>query len=90
MISWDEDKRLLVLKKRNIDFRDLEKLYYLPYLEDQKNDEPEQYRIVGRVGERYLTFIVEYDEDELGELTWVVTAWESTEKEIQSYEQEIS
>jgi uncharacterized DUF497 family protein len=89
MISWDEDKKALVLNKRGIDFADLEKLLYSPYVEDQKNDDPEQYRIVGKVGERYLTFIVEYEEDELGELIWVVTAWESTQEEREDYEQEI-
>ena len=89
MISWDEEKRQLVLKKRGIDFAELERLLFSPYVEDQKNDDPEQYRIVGKVGERYLTFIVEYEADELGELIWVVTAWESTQQEREGYEQEI-
>ncbi len=89
MISWDEDKRELVLKKREIDFGDLEELLLSPYIEDQKNDDQEQYRVVGKVGERYLTFIVEYEEDELGELIWVVTAWNSTQQEREAYEQEL-
>lgn len=36
------------------------------------------------------TFIVEYREDPLGELMWVVTAWKSTGVERQTYEKEIS
>jgi len=91
-ISWDESKREKVLKERGIDFGELEELLCSPYVEDQKNDDPEQYRIVGCIGDRFLTFIVEYDEDDEGleELIWVVTAWESTTAERRSYEQEIS
>lgn len=89
MISWDEAKRQLVLQKRGVDFADLERLLHNAYIEDQKSDDPEQYRIVGRVEGRFLTFVVEYLEDELGELTWVVTGWDSTPQEREAYEQEI-
>jgi len=65
-ISCDESKREKVLKERGIDFRELEELLCSPYVEDQKNDDPEQYRIVGCIGDRFLTFIVEYDEDDEG------------------------
>ena len=89
MLGWDEDKRQLILQKRGIDFTELEELLKNPYLEDQKNDDPEQYRIIGQTGGRFLTFVVEYFEDELGELTWIVTAWNSTPQERKDYEQEI-
>lgn len=88
-IRWDENKRRLVLKKRAIDFAALEDLFCLPYLEDQSRDEPEQYRIIGFSSGRLTTVIVEYREDELGELVWVVTAWKSTAQEERAYEQEI-
>ncbi len=87
-IKWDEKKRLFVLKKRNIDFALLEELFCLPYIEDQRNDDLEQYRVIGFAGGRLVTFIVEYREDELGELIWVVTAWHSTPQEEKAYEQE--
>ena len=87
-IKWDENKRQKVLKERKIDFAQLEDLFCLPYIEDQKNDDPEQYRIIGFAGGRLKTFIVEYREDTLGEFIWVVTAWNSTKQEENAYEKE--
>ena len=89
VISWDEDKRNKVLSERGIDFEDLEVFFENPYLEEQKNDDPEQYRLVGRLYGGFVTFIVEYEEDDLGELIWVVTAWNSTREERENYEREI-
>lgn len=87
-IRWDEDKRQLVLKSRGIDFAHLDRLLYLPYIEDQRSDDPEQYRIIGFAQDRLVTFIVEYREDELEEYIWVVTAWHSTQQEQRAYERE--
>jgi uncharacterized DUF497 family protein len=88
-IRWDEKKRQGVLKQRRIDFAALGDLFCLPYLEDQRSDDPEQYRIIGFVRGKIITFIIEYREDELGEFIWVVTAWNSTATEKQTYAQEI-
>ncbi len=77
------------LKRRRIDFATLDDLFCLPYLEDQRSDDPEQYRIIGFVKGKVTTFIIEYREDELGEFIWVVTAWNSTATEKQTYAQEI-
>jgi uncharacterized DUF497 family protein len=88
-IRWDEKKRQRVLKRRQIDFAVLDDLFYLPYLEDQRSDDPEQYRIIGFAKGKLLTFIIEYREDTLGEFVWVVTAWHSTAAEKQAYAQEI-
>lgn len=87
-IDWDESKRQLVLKERNIDFAHLDDLLYLPYIEDQSSDDPEQYRIIGFAAAVLVTFIVEYRKDTVGEIIWVVTAWKSTTEEEKAYEQE--
>lgn len=87
-IRWDEDKRQFVLRKRRIDFAQIEELLCLPYVEDQRSDDPEQYRIIGFAGGQLVTFIVEYRQDELGEFIWVVTAWNSTKQEEKAYERE--
>ena len=79
----------MVLRDRTIDFTDLNELFSLPYLEDQRSDDPEQYRIIGFHNGQVTTFIIEYREDPLGELIWVVTAWKSTPVERQAYEKEI-
>lgn len=87
-IYWDEAKRQHVLAKRQIDFAQLNELLLLPYVEDFRNDEPEQFRIIGFAGSKLATFIVEYRYDERGEYIWVVTAWNSTASEKLIYGQE--
>ena len=63
-------------------------VFYLPYIEDQRSEEPEQYRIIGFAGVRLTTYIIEYRQDDVGEYIWVVTAWHSTTQEQRDYEQE--
>ncbi len=89
-IRWDEAKRQLVLHKRGIDFAQLDELLNWPYVEGQRNDDPEQFRIIGFANGRLSTFIVEYRRDGFGEYLWVVTAWQSTNQERKVYEQETS
>ena len=88
-IRWDETKRQQILQRRHIDFAQLDELFALPYVEDQRHDDPEQYRLIGFVGGRLVTFIVEYREDTLGDVLWVVTAWHATAQEQRAYEHTI-
>lgn len=88
-VRWDEAKRLRVLSNRNIDFEQLADLLYSPYIEDQRSEVPEQYRIIGFADGQLTTFIVEYRTDERGEYIWVVTAWKATKQEQRSYERYI-
>jgi uncharacterized DUF497 family protein len=88
-VRWDEAKRQRVLAERDIDFDQLNDLLYTAYLEDQRSELPEQYRIIGFAALKLTTFIVEYRDDEAGEYIWVVTAWRSTKQEYRSYEQQV-
>jgi uncharacterized DUF497 family protein len=88
-IRWDETKRQEVLRRRQIDLALLSELLSLPYIEDQSSDDPEQYRVIGFVQGRLVTFIMEYRQDALGDYLWVVTAWHATSQESQAYEREI-
>lgn len=88
-VKWDLKKSEMVLERRKIDFSQFQDLICLPYIEDQKNDAPEQYRLIGFSGGRLLTFIVEYRWDDIGEYIWIVTAWNSTQTERKAYEKEI-
>lgn len=87
-IRWNEPKRQLLLNKRGIDFTRLDELLSQPYVENQRNDDPEQYRIIGFAAGRLTPFIIEYRQDQLDEFIWVVTAWHSTKQEQKVYEQQ--
>lgn len=86
-IRWDENKRQIVLRKRKIDFAQVENLLSLPYIEDQRLDNIEQYRIIGFANGVLATFIIEYRIDQFGPYLWVITAWKSTSQEKRSYEE---
>jgi uncharacterized DUF497 family protein len=88
-LRWDEAKRQKVLAERYIDFAHLGELLYTPYLEDQRSEQPEQYRIIGFAKGILTTFIVEYRGDRVEEYIWVITAWRSTPQERKAYEQEV-
>jgi uncharacterized DUF497 family protein len=88
-IRWEQAKRQRVLAERNIDFAQLNELLYIPYIEDQRSEQPEQYRLIGLVDGKLTTFIVEYRVDEIEEYIWVVTAWKSTKQERKSYEERV-
>ena len=88
-IRWDETKRQQVLAQREIDFARLDELFELPYVEDQRNDDPEQYRVIGFAAGRLVSFIIEYRGDVLGDYIWVVTAWRATPQKERAYEREV-
>jgi len=88
-IRWDETKRQDVLRRRQIDLACLDEVFSRPYAEDQSNDDPEQYKVIGFLQTRLVSFIIEYRRDAIGKYMWVVTAWHATPKEQQDYEREI-
>ena len=45
-IQWDATKRQEVLRRRQIDVALLDELLRLPYVENQRRDGPEQYRVI--------------------------------------------
>lgn len=87
-VKCDAEKREHVLLERGIDLNDLSDAVELPYIEDVRNENPLQFRVIGFARGSLTTFIVEYRRDEVGEFAWVVTAWRSTPQEEQAYEQE--
>jgi uncharacterized DUF497 family protein len=73
--------------KRGIGFEEAEEVFAHPYYQDQRSDDPEQYRAVGWVGDRLFTVIFEIREDRLGEYWRLVTLWRSTQEERELYEE---
>jgi uncharacterized DUF497 family protein len=72
--------------KRGIGFEEAEEVFAHPYYQDQRSDDPEQYRAVGWVGDRLFTVIFEIREDRMGEFWRLLTLWRSTREERKLYE----
>ncbi len=82
-----KSKRIRANPKRGIGFEEAQELFSQPYWLDQRSDVPEQYVAVGWVGERLYSVILEFREDEQGEILHLVTLWKSTKEEIRLYEE---
>lgn len=72
--------------KRGIGFEEAQEVLTRPYYQDQRSDNPEQYRAIGWVGDRLFTVIFEMKEDRFGEYCRLVTLWRSTREERHLYE----
>jgi len=86
---FDERKsrRLRANPRRGIGFEEVQEMFLRPYYLDQRSDVPEQYRALGRVGQRLYTVIFEMREDEAGEFYHLVTLWKATRQERELYEE---
>ncbi len=72
--------------KRGIGFEEVQEVFMRPYYQDQRSDDPEQYRAIGWVRDRLFTVIFEIREDHFGEYCHLVTLWRSTREEQELYE----
>ena len=82
-----KSQRLRANPKRGIGFEEVRELFSQPYWLDQRSDVPEQYRAIGRVGNRVYSVIFEFRKDEEGDLIHLVTLWRSTKEEAYFYEE---
>lgn len=73
--------------KRGIGFEEAQGIFAHPYYEDQRNDDPEQFRAIGWVNGRLYSVIFEERCDGQGDYIWMVTLWKSTREERKLYEQ---
>ena len=72
--------------RRGIGFEEAQEIFEHPYYQDQRSDDPEQYRAIGWVKGKLFTLIFEIREDRLGEYYRLVTLWQATEQERRLYE----
>ena len=72
--------------KRGVGFDEAQEVFTRPYYQDQRSDDPEQYRVIGWVKDRLFTVIFEVREDNLDEYCHLVTLWRSTREERELYE----
>jgi uncharacterized DUF497 family protein len=90
-LKFDKEKSEQLRKnpKRKIGFEEAQEIWGHPYYEDQRVDDPEQYRAIGWVKGKLFSVIFEIREDEEGEYYHLVTLWKSTSQEEKLYEENI-
>ncbi len=72
--------------KRAIGFEEAQEIFEHPYYQDQRSDDPEQYRSIGWVQGQLFTLIFEQRNDREGEFCHLVTLWPATKEERELYE----
>jgi uncharacterized DUF497 family protein len=85
----EKSEQLRKNHKRKIGFEEAQEIWAHPYYEDQRADNPEQYRAIGWVKGKLYSVIFEVREDEEGEYYHLVTLWKSTSQEEKLYEENI-
>jgi uncharacterized DUF497 family protein len=80
-----KSQRLRKNPQRGIGFEEAQEIFTRPYYLDQRSDLPEQYRVIGWVGQRLYSLVFEVREDEEGELYHLVTLWKATREEVELY-----
>jgi uncharacterized DUF497 family protein len=82
-----KSERLRKDPKRGIGFEEAHAIFDQPYGQNRVSEMPEQYRVVGWVGQRLYTLIIEPREDDDGEFYHLVTLWKATREEQILYEE---
>jgi uncharacterized protein len=83
-----KSERLRANPKRRIGFEEAKEIFTHPYFEDQRADDPEQFRAIGWVAGQLYSLILEPREDQDGAYCHLVTLWKSTEEEHALYEKD--
>jgi len=85
--SKAKSKSLRKNPRRGIGFEEAQEIFEHPYYQDQRCDDPEQYRAIGWVQGRLFSLIFEIRDDRLGEYYHLVTLWRATPQERKLYEE---
>ena len=83
----DKSEKLRKSPLRGIGFEEAQQIFQRPYYQDQRSDDPEQFRAVGWVGQKLYSLIFEVREDVDGEFYRLVTLWKATRQEWELYEE---
>jgi uncharacterized DUF497 family protein len=83
--EFDREKSRDVKRKHGVSLKEAQEIFDQVYLVDQKNDDPEQFRAIGWCRGRLCSVIFEIRHDTEGEYYHLVTAWNATQEEEQSY-----
>ena len=87
--EFDREKSRDVKRKHGVSLKEAQDIFDQVYLVDRKNDDPEQFRAIGWCRGRLCSVIFEIRQDREGEYYHLVTAWNATSAEEQSYAENV-
>ena len=89
--KFDKRKSIALRKnpRRGIGFEEAQEIFSRRYYEDQREDQPIQYRAIGWARGRLYAVIYEVREDTRGEFYHLVTLWKATAQEEMLYEENL-
>jgi uncharacterized DUF497 family protein len=85
--DWDNQKSQLLKQSRGYSLEEITAVLAGEYVEQMKQDDPEQFIAIGYLGNSLLSVIYEVRYDDEGEYVWLITYWKSTKRERAIYEQ---
>jgi uncharacterized DUF497 family protein len=85
--DWDNDKSQQLQQHRGYSLDEVSVILAGQYVEQVKQDDPEQFLAIGYLGNTLFSIIYEVRYDRDGEYIWLVTYWKSTGREREIYEQ---
>jgi uncharacterized DUF497 family protein len=83
--EFDRRKSRTVKQKHGVSLQEAQEIFDQAHIVDQRNDSPEQFRAIGWCCGRLCSVIFEIRHDGEGEYYHLVTAWNATREEEQSY-----
>jgi uncharacterized DUF497 family protein len=86
--DWDDNKSQQLEQRRGWPLAEIVAILSGDYVERVKSDDPEQFIAIGYLGKTLLSVVYEIRYDGEGEYVWLVTYWESTNRERLIYEQD--
>ena len=87
--EFDREKSRDVKRKHGVSLKEAQDIFDQVYLVDRKNDDPEQFRAIGWCRGLLCSVIFEIRQDREGEYYHLVTAWNATSEEEQSYAENV-
>ena len=87
--EFDREKSRDVKRKHGVSLKEAQEIFDQVYLVDQKNDHPEQFRAIGWCRGRLCSLVFGIQHDPEGEYYHLITAWNATTEEEQSYAENV-
>ena len=87
--KFDCEESREVKRKHGVSLYEAQEIFDQVYIVGQKSDNPQQFRAIGWCTGRLCSVIFEVRSDSDGGFYHLITAWKSTEREEQSYAENV-